>query len=521
MTGSRTYRSQNVESMDLESMLLGREGQRCVVGVDVGKSKLYLVIRWANGEASSPVVVSQPSQIGVGIGFLQKLSAGRELRVAMEPSGTYGDVFRYACHRAGLSVERVSPQASNRHAEVYDGVPSQHDGKDAGVIAELCAIGKSASWPWREASGQEQLLSMHADLMGNYQQQVDAWRGRLEALLARHWPEASELLELDSRTLLEALIAYGSPEALGSDGGAAERLAEWGGRFLTPQKIQEVVQSARSTCGVPVGVGEERHLVEIATRLLEAKKRLSEHHRELEKLSGGLSAVRVAGEVLGKATMAVLHLAAGDPGNYSSGGAYLKALGLNLVERSSGQYVGRLHISKRGSPEARRWLYLSALRQLEDPAIERWYAAKVKRDGGRRGKAVTGVMRKLALGIYHCCRTGEVFKNEHVFQNRRSGRHRRRRRRMGALMAAMSLGKAERPNSLSTGDSKGVAVGDTAARATAQSDRGSPGGKKVNGDRRVPKSRPAVPPMPSGTTTATGAAAGAKSGTHPRRRSRR
>ncbi len=118
MAGSRTYRSQNVESMDLESMLLGREGQLCVVGVDVGKGKLYLVIRWANSETSSPVVVSRPSQIGVGIGFLQKLSADRELRVAMEPSGTYGDVFRYVCHRPGLSVERVSPQASNRHAEV-------------------------------------------------------------------------------------------------------------------------------------------------------------------------------------------------------------------------------------------------------------------------------------------------------------------------------------------------------------------------------------------------------------------
>ena len=268
-------------------------------------------------------------------------------------------------------------------------------------------------------------------------------------------------------------------------------------------------------------MGEARHLVEIATRLLEAKKRLGEHHRELEKLSGGLPAVRVAGEVLGKATMAVLHLAVGDPGNYSSGGAYLKALGLNLVERSSGQYVGRLHISKRGSPEARRWLYLSALRQLEDPAIERWYAAKVKRDGGRRGKAVTGVMRKLALGIYHCCRTGEVFKNEHVFQNRRSGRHRRRRRRMGALMAGVSLGKAERPNSLSTGDYKGVAAGDTAARATAPSGRSSPEGKKTNGDKREPKSRPTATPMPSGTTRAIESRAGAKGGTRSRRRSRR
>ena len=78
--------------------------------------------------------------------LLVPLARGRQLRVALEPSGTYGDALRQACQDAGLSVLRVSPKAAHDYAEVFDGVPSQHDGKDAGVVAELAAHGKG--WPW-------------------------------------------------------------------------------------------------------------------------------------------------------------------------------------------------------------------------------------------------------------------------------------------------------------------------------------------------------------------------------------
>lgn len=433
MVNSRTYRSQNVQNVDVAQMVSGRGGQVPVVGVDVGKEKLYLVVRWPDGQTERPVVVLQPDELGLAIELLQGLvpACQEKLRVAMEPSGTYGDAFRYACYRAGLSVERVSPVASSRHAEVYDGVPSQHDGKDAGVIAELAAIGKSSPWRWQEASEQEQLLSAHAALMDNYQEGVNAWRGRLEGKLARHWPEVSALLALDSAALLKSLIYYQSPAKLSEDKRAEERLAEWGGPFLKPEKIKAVVASARATRGVPMGVGEAYHIAEIAQQLLESRRRLEAHHRALEKHGEGLCAVTVAGETLGKATMAVLHMAAGDPARYGSGGAYLKALGLNLVERSSGKHVGRLHISKRGSASARRWLYLATLRMLEEPGINRWYKAKVLRDGGKKGKAVTAVMRKLALGIQHCCRTGEVFDCGKVFQDTTKRKHRRRRLHRG------------------------------------------------------------------------------------------
>ena len=79
--------------------------------------------------------------------MLVQLAQGRQLRVALEPSGTYGDPLRQALHDAGLPALRVSPKAAHDYAEIFDGVPSQHDGKDAAVVAELAALGKAKAWP--------------------------------------------------------------------------------------------------------------------------------------------------------------------------------------------------------------------------------------------------------------------------------------------------------------------------------------------------------------------------------------
>src|SRR5882724_8643496 len=71
-------------------------------------------------------------------------------------------------------------------------------------------------------------------------QMVTLWQGRLEGLLARHWPEASQVLKLSSGTLLRILKRYGSPQALALDAEAAKQLARWGRSLLSPEKIEEV-----------------------------------------------------------------------------------------------------------------------------------------------------------------------------------------------------------------------------------------------------------------------------------------
>ena len=70
-------------------------------------------------------------------------------------------------------------------------------------------------------------------------------------------------------------------------------------------------------------------------------------------------------DAVGAATLAVLWSEVGDPVAYSSASAYVKALGLNLKERSSGQRNVQLAISKRGPARSRRWLSFWALRAIQ------------------------------------------------------------------------------------------------------------------------------------------------------------
>jgi hypothetical protein len=43
--------------------------------------------------------------------------------------------LRQALHGTGVEVRRASPQVAHDYAEIFAGVPSQHDGKDAAVGA--------------------------------------------------------------------------------------------------------------------------------------------------------------------------------------------------------------------------------------------------------------------------------------------------------------------------------------------------------------------------------------------------
>ncbi len=145
---------------------------------------------------------------------------------------------------ARSKLVRVGNKASHDYAEVFDGVPSQHDGKDAAVVAELAALGKSTPWDYRPADAWEQELAYWVEWMVAHRQALTIWQGRLEGLVGRHWPEATQVLKLSSVTLLRALKHYGSPQALAADPQAAQQLARWGGRFLEPKKIKQLVDNA-------------------------------------------------------------------------------------------------------------------------------------------------------------------------------------------------------------------------------------------------------------------------------------
>jgi hypothetical protein len=131
------YSQINVNEVSIEALGRDRAGRKVVAGVDVGKAELTLCLVWPDREFERPWRVKSPGQIRLAVGMLLKLNKLCPVTVAMESSGTYGDAFRQALDDAGLPVHRVSGKAVKDDSEGFDGVPSSHDGKDAGARRSL------------------------------------------------------------------------------------------------------------------------------------------------------------------------------------------------------------------------------------------------------------------------------------------------------------------------------------------------------------------------------------------------
>ena len=449
---SRAYKRTDVKELNLESLrdrAVEFGDAATAVGLDIGKDEIVACLRWPHEGFERPWSICNPTQINDLMDVLKMLkNTCDSLTVGMESTGTYGEAVRLALTDGGFEVHRVSSKATSDYKEIFDGVPSQHDGKDAAIVAELTAFGKGTPWPYQADSENLSRVKHQIARLEAYRNQQVEWLGRLEGRLARHWPELTGLLDLGSPTLLQMIAHYQTPARVAADGEAAMRLARWGGAQLKPSKISQVIESARTTQGIPVDEPQADWLGEIADNALTLLRKIQNADLQVSRLMGA-EPVWSHYTGIGAATLAAIWAHAGDPRNYSSGGALLKALGLNLKERSSGKRKGELAITKRGSSQVRRWIYFWALRAIQREELKNWYEefirvgrkspAKSSRDGKqehRKMKGVVAVMRKLPRGLRHAMIHGEPFDYAKLFEEPRRRRRRRNRNRRRPVVSA-------------------------------------------------------------------------------------
>ena len=417
----RSYRSVNVKKVDAEKLSEVVRGERVVFGVDVAKERMFGSVMVAGGEeVKLNIGWTDPIDTRQLVDLVTSLPVA-SLDVAMEPSGTYGDPLRWLFLERGVEVYRVSPKRSHDAAEVYDGVASWHDVKSAGLIAKLHLHGASEIWPLRSEGERELAAALRTMVM--YDRQEYSNLNRLEAQLARHWPELTEDLGLSSATLVELVKEYGSPDAVADDeAGARALMRRAGGHFLGEDKVARVLVGASSSTGVPVTDGERVAIKELAAEIHRSRAKGRAAKARVKALAQGQVSTGRMSRVVGTTTSAVLVSGVGDPVRYSSASALLKGFGLNLKEKSSGKHQGQLKISKRGPGDCRYYLYLAALRLIgQDPVVGRWYERKVERDGGKaKNKAVIAVMRKLAKALWYVAR-GAEFDSRLLFDVRKLG----------------------------------------------------------------------------------------------------
>ncbi|MBU0500417.1 MAG: transposase [Gammaproteobacteria bacterium] len=408
------YQAKELQQIDWER--LGREvaGQRLVFSVDVAKENFCGAFLVSPQETLVTLKWRHPQQTDALGAYLRALPCS-QIEVPLEPSGTYGDSLRGLLRGLGCEIYRVSPKRVHDAAEVYDGVPSLHDAKAAYLIGRLHLEG--ASQPWREAPAErreQQALIAELDL---YQGEHRRNLNRLEALLARHWPELDRVAELNGAGVLRLIAAFGAPQAVREARAEAEVLLHHARRGIAnPAQVTAILDSAEASLGLPCTAGE-RHLLQVlAGELLRTRKAILALQRRIVAQVNQDPVLRRIGQSFGKTTALVLGTTLGSPLDYPDPHAYLKAMGLNLKERSSGQHKGRLKITKRGPGRARHYLFLCAMRFVQkDAVIRAWYRRKVDRDGRLpRYNALVAVMRKLGLAIWHVAR-GAPFDSRKLF----------------------------------------------------------------------------------------------------------
>jgi len=334
----------------------------------------------------------------------------------LEPTATYGDALRWQLERSGVPVYRAGANQTHLASEIYDGVPSWHDGKSAAVIAKLHLDGSTTLWRYESTARRDNRAWVACHSL--YHNALDAHARRLEQLLARHWPELAEHLRPRSVSMLTLLERFGGPQGVAETPLAAVQLMGKASRWKLPDEaVAGVVASAKATLGVPQTEGEVEHVRELARELMRLHEQARQAEKRLEKRVDTSESTALLAPVTGKRTAAILVGYLGELTGYNSPAALEKAAGLNLKERSSGKKQGQLRLSKRGAPQVRKYVYLLSLRIiLWEPVIRGWYDDRTKR-GIPKQKSITALMRKVIRALWYVAR-GDTFDPEKLIDVR-------------------------------------------------------------------------------------------------------
>lgn len=390
------------------------EGQELVVGIDAAKIAFYASVM-ASGWDDFDILYFERDDIKALVGKLSRLGF-EQITMVVEPTGTYADGLIDQARKAGITVVRINGDRVSKAAKVFDGVPSLHDGKAAYLLGRLYLCGVGDVWEETPADRRElRALTQMDELVEKSQRML---QGPLEAYLARHWPELTGVLDLTRATLLELIAHFGSAQKVAANPSKARALMrEAGGRFLSDEKIEAVLLSAKDTIGVEPTALERQFLKFLAGTLRQAQRGGKKVRRQVEKAATKDEHTKDLVGFAGKRSAVFFVALLGSLTDYESPSQLEKGFGINLCDYSTGQTkedkqreTKGLHISKHGPGKARSMLYFLALRLL-NPNSHRyceiacaWYAERLRRNGGYATKALVALMRKVVSALWWVAR---------------------------------------------------------------------------------------------------------------------
>lgn len=324
--------------------------------------------------------------------------------IGMEPTGRYTKTLADWLSTKGYQVVMVPGVHVNRMKRIMDYGVNKTDRIDAKVIAELVKMGRYSDRVAKSTVFKElrHLSNLYFHLVRAHTQEIN----RLHALVDQVFPELTRYIGLDSMTALSILKRYESPSQIAAEPFEsflyASRQGHTGrGRQIALEKMRELHRIA----GDSIGEGGPSAGFEISY-VLDALKLLKANREEVkEQISGWLACVDYGDRLLDvpgitPVTAGLVLGEIGDLQGYSHIRQIWKTAGVNIVERSSGQFQSRRFISKEGRPMLRTHLFNIALRHCTQPkgAWYDWYKA---REGRKPAKVLLiATVRRLLKYCY-------------------------------------------------------------------------------------------------------------------------
>ena len=336
---------------------------------------------------------------------------GVDVTLVVEPTGTYGDHLVDEARSRGVSVVVVPAKRTHDLCDLFDNVPSKFDGKSAYLLARLHLLQLSEALR-QKTDTERELTALHAAL-GDANDAIGRLSGKIESMVARHWPEATACLSLTTTTLLTVFAEFGGPAQVAANAQeVAKRMRRIGGSLLAQEKIDALIASAHEGRGVDMLPGELDLLQRRARKLLQARGEARELKNTLERVVQADPELAHIAEFCGPAVTTAVVAFLGAVNEFTSAAALEKCAGLNLRWVQSGERnAWGYHISKRGNGRVRQLLFFFALRMIRKEqgcliAIA-WYRKRLQLNGGHKLKAIVALMRKLIRALYHVARGAE------------------------------------------------------------------------------------------------------------------
>ena len=253
--------------------------------------------------------------------------------------------------------------------------------------------------------------------------------GRLKNQIIRwldiHFPEYTDVFKtkkLFTARSLATLRSYPSPRDL-RDLAPEQLISVWKDHMSRPggkrgmKKAGQLIQLARTSIGDTTSLNEDkRQLQYLLDAYARVRKTIDDFDEEIERILPEVPCSDLVLSIGGTPSSTGVILAlAGDLRQLKHGNQLLRKAGLNIAERSSGKYRGKVKITKRGNSLLRKHLYLTVKHLLSyHSAFQELHAANVQVKRMTKMQSIMKLIGKLARMIVAMVRDAQPFLEDKI-----------------------------------------------------------------------------------------------------------